>query len=101
MKGEHTDKQQSQISSKKSIESQLPLHGDNTEEEEEDFLEFSEMIANTQQSQDNITPSDFGYTPKSTFDNKSTAFNPDASFDYSIIQIEFMADNNNNTNQTQ
>ena len=62
-------------------------------EEIENFCEYSEMLANTQQSQELISPSEFGNTPKSTYLENKSNFNPDASFDYSIIQIEFMADN--------
>ena len=44
-----------------------------------------------------MTPSEFGLTPKSNIDNKST-FN--GSFDYSVIQIEFMADSNTLNTET-
>ena len=49
------------------------------------------MLDNTREE---VAPSEFGYTPKSQFGDKSN-FNPDASFDYSVIGIEYMAEHNN------
>lgn len=81
-------------SNKNNIPSKIPLNYDS---DENDDFELSEMLA-TQQSREEIAPSEFGYTPKSQFGDKSN-FNPDASFDYSIIGIEYMADNHNNSKE--
>lgn len=76
----------------------MGLAGDNTEEEILDMSEYMPLYQT--QGEYGVEPSEFGnITPVSTVDNKSTSqwLNGDVSFEYSTLQVEYLADNGQRT----